>query len=285
MNFNLPADSFTKTSMRNWHLAAKSLRKILTWQTRSTCKSRTLRLLFSSLTIKMIFWERPIKSFWYMVPWQSHTYCSLRVLQKRLFWSLKAHDVFPSTSEVCSFSCFCLSDHLSVALLHYCKWIRFQLIHCSTYLVQLAFVLLQAFDQNKTTDVNEQTSWASLLQLQVTSINVVKYKWDHLAGKLLWRSWLTVFIAVRLPSHKKKWSTSWFRTTVSFWSALIWGTTTSFLEAYSQFLCVSHNSGGKGQRVALHWMRRPINADLDHLAVSGSYFSPDWRHWCCHQLG
>ena len=30
-------------------------------------------------------------------------------------------------------------------------------------------------------------------------------------------------------------------------------------EAYSQFPCMSHNSRGKGQRVAIRWMRRPIN--------------------------
>ena len=68
---------------------------------------------------------------------------------------------------------------------------------------------------------------------------------------------------VSLPPHKKKRMADFLQTKHS---KLAFSCHPSFgavfcsrSEAYSQFPCMSHNSRGKGQRVAIRWMRHPIN--------------------------
>ena len=80
---------------------------------------------------------------------------------------------------------------------------------------------------------------------------------------------------VSLPPHQKKWPTS-CRLSILNWYFLVTHPLAPFCsrsEAYSQFPCMSHNSRGKGQRVAIRWMRRPISVLIWIIqAVGGSYF-------------
>ena len=68
---------------------------------------------------------------------------------------------------------------------------------------------------------------------------------------------------VSLPPHKKKeWPTS-CRLSILNWHFRVTHPLAPFflfpIRGLQSIPCMSHNSRGKGQRVAIRWMRRPIN--------------------------
>ena len=83
-------------------------------------------------------------------------------------------------------------------------------------------------------------------------------------------------------TKKKEWPTS-CRLSILNWHFRVTHPLAPFFcsrsEAYSQFPCMSHKSRGKGQRVAIRWMRRPINVLIWIILLSAVSIYSGYCMW------